>query len=102
MGLCLCWLLASSAQICEIKQMKGGVSCYYILISQPNREQQDGQIPSLASKMYPTLDKTCYSNADFWLSFRSTSQPHRPARRKCAVTPTVDRSESASQATCAD
>ena len=36
--------------------MKGGISCYYILISQPNREQQDGQIPPLASKMYPSVD----------------------------------------------
>lgn len=60
----LCWLLQLSARMCEVKRMKGGVSCYCAIISPPNQEQTDGQIPFLASKTDQALDQTCDSNAN--------------------------------------
>jgi len=55
----LCWLLEPSAHFCGVKRAEGGVSCYFVLISQPKREQHVGQIPSLASSAHQTLDKAC-------------------------------------------
>ena len=55
----LCWLLESSVRNCEVKRIEGGVSCYFILISQLNWEQPDGQFISLATRTDPMQGQTC-------------------------------------------